>query len=394
MSNIHRVIITGGWGYGNIGDEAILRYTYKDLKNVFPEKEIIVLSYNENETTYHHKLRSMSSVHKILKGNDMNIKKTYLNMMLSNTIPMCLNDYASMFDTNTVLIMAGGGYFNDHWKESFYSRLCEINIAKLKGAKVVIIGQTIGPFSNKKNRTLAKKEIEKVDFIDVRDETSYFLLRNLLNTEVHLSCDSVIRNGKENKSIPKNRVGIMYERKRPYTKTDTSKMMFRLKQIYYVISGKYQKFENQMCDLVRKIHLFYPRTEVYFLQSTAWHEDKVNLITSKSGADSIKYGLDINSYLEEISKCKLIITTNMHPSIIATSIGIPAITISHTYKIDDYMKLIELQELIVYDINMSEIKQKIDYCFNNYNNIEEQLIKNNGRLNEKLDDLYDRLKEL
>ena len=32
---IKKIIITGGWGYGNIGDEAILKYTYLDLKKFF-----------------------------------------------------------------------------------------------------------------------------------------------------------------------------------------------------------------------------------------------------------------------------------------------------------------------------------------------------------------------
>lgn len=43
-----KIVLSGGWGYGNLGDEAILRATVRILNKIYVNPQITVLSFNPN----------------------------------------------------------------------------------------------------------------------------------------------------------------------------------------------------------------------------------------------------------------------------------------------------------------------------------------------------------
>ncbi|UVO98885.1 hypothetical protein NXV86_02235 [Bacteroides sp. BFG-257] len=45
-----RIILSGGWGFGNLGDDAILLASIKILKWKYPLSNIVVLTNNVKET--------------------------------------------------------------------------------------------------------------------------------------------------------------------------------------------------------------------------------------------------------------------------------------------------------------------------------------------------------
>lgn len=65
-SMLRKIVISAGWGYGNIGDEAILKYTYIDLCNEFPSVPIQVLSFDTEITSFHHFFDANPNLHKII----------------------------------------------------------------------------------------------------------------------------------------------------------------------------------------------------------------------------------------------------------------------------------------------------------------------------------------
>ena len=396
-SMLRKIVISAGWGYGNIGDEAILKYTYINLCNEFPSIPIQVLSFDTEITSFHHSFDANPNLHKIIKSNAGKNYKTYCMNILNGQIEMpdYIVEYEEQFDDETMFVMAGGGYFNDHWSESFYAHLCEIYIAARRHAKIAMIGQTIGPFSNNRNRELFKSMLRYVDYIDVRDQTSYDVLKSLLgNREIHLSCDAVIRNGAYNqKETREKRIAIMYQRKRPYTKPDTSRLSYRISQIFHLVTGQSLIFTHRLCGLIRELHALYPDYEIVFLQSTNWRESEIEKIVKRSKADGVKFNNNIDEYIMEIAQSDLVITTNMHPAIIATTMGIPAIAISHTYKIDDYMKLIGQKNCIFYNIEIKKICSMTDDLLNNIQ-IRKELLNANEYLRKRLNEVYSSLKAL
>jgi polysaccharide pyruvyl transferase WcaK-like protein len=76
-----------------------------------------------------------------------------------------------------VVVMGGSGYFNDTWKDALPSRIWEIRFAKAVGTRLMIYGQTVGPFSEENCTNLLKDSLCDVAYIAYRDVQSAKTLR-------------------------------------------------------------------------------------------------------------------------------------------------------------------------------------------------------------------------
>ena len=83
------ILISGYYGYGNTGDEAILSVMIKDLRAQIPGVEIFVVSGNPKETKARYLVGSISH-------NDL--------QAIISTIKMC-----------DLVILGGGGLLHDYW---------------------------------------------------------------------------------------------------------------------------------------------------------------------------------------------------------------------------------------------------------------------------------------
>jgi polysaccharide pyruvyl transferase WcaK-like protein len=84
-----RVLIAGYYGFGNTGDEAILAAMLEDLRALMPELEVCVVSGDPLETRASHGVSAVTFTD--LAG---------------------IRDAAERAD---LLILGGGGLFQDHW---------------------------------------------------------------------------------------------------------------------------------------------------------------------------------------------------------------------------------------------------------------------------------------
>jgi len=83
------ILISGYYGYGNTGDEAILSAMIEDFRTRIPEVEIVVVSGNPEETKTHHHvdaiaLANLQLIIRTINGSDF-------------------------------VILGGGGLFHDYW---------------------------------------------------------------------------------------------------------------------------------------------------------------------------------------------------------------------------------------------------------------------------------------
>ena len=67
-----KMILSGGWSYGNLGDEAILMASVKLLHQLFPDYIIVTLLYKKNETVKYLKefnyVQTEKSLHSLMYG--------------------------------------------------------------------------------------------------------------------------------------------------------------------------------------------------------------------------------------------------------------------------------------------------------------------------------------
>lgn len=164
-----RVLISGYYGFGNSGDEAILQAVYANIQSVMDGNvEISVLSNEPEETRrrygYHttHRFHFRSVLQAIRKCD--------------------------------VLVSGGGSLLQDRTStRSLLYYLSIIYLSELMGKKVMLYANGIGPVRKKNNRRLVRWLLNKADIITLRDENSAKELRNMgvINKRLYVTGDPV-----------------------------------------------------------------------------------------------------------------------------------------------------------------------------------------------------------
>lgn len=356
-----RIILSGGWSYGNIGDEAIAYSTYSMVKKTWPEAEIIVLSYDTDNFQKHHAIRAMESVHKIVEKKSIAFSE--IEAAVEDPMEYGLEEFASLFqnERQVLFLICGGGYWHEGWTSMYISKAIEIEMASKNNAKIAVIGQSIGPIIEGSLKANIKELLSKCHYINVRDNATFEFLQGIgVGENLILGVDTanvisdfikVIKGGEE------AYVNIMLS-----GYTDYVSMGSRIKK------GKIKKFLSKCISKISpKRYLYYKRLSKFvcslsqdlglhlnFVMSTDWWWDKKAICRITKGIDKNKWtlyeNLNMQDMCEILAKGKVIVSSKMHPLIISNSYEVPSIAISYNFKIDNYMK----------DIHREK------YCYKNY----------------------------
>lgn len=183
-----KYLLTGGWGFGNLGDDAILLSTISLIYDSDPKAQIGVLSYRKNDTKNLLNLASYKTVdvyesvqHTIFRNEFelqfmerlhtrgqrfvlwwyYKIESVWLKLsrgsLLSDKLIACvfvrLRRIVSKYD---FFCMAGGGYINN-WRAALITKYIETCIAKQCALRLITFGQSIGPFESDYYKNMAIK---------------------------------------------------------------------------------------------------------------------------------------------------------------------------------------------------------------------------------------------
>ena len=361
-----KLVISGGWSYGNIGDEVILLSTMNLLEHYFPDTEKIYTSFNVDNfrKLYGEKYKVVKSIHKILS-----INKLFTHDIINyNYEGICkhkgvfgMSKYSSLFDRDTVFVMSGGGYFTEDWNSQIVSRFTEIKIALDAGAKVVLIGQSIGPITKPDYIDAAKKLFGQCSYISVRDRSSKKLLDSFnINKSISLSPDlAVTISDWIKKQIGEDVIGIMPASYSPYVFSDKTNNLKKLNEndkSHYMLTYKNIISELSKHKKIRIILSTEWENDIHFAKQIAGDLNNCEFVFCKSGYELCR----------EVSRTSFFISTKMHPMIIASSFGIPVIGISYNFKVDDYLQLIGEGDCCFKNFSF-EYKDVIDKYYEKYN---------------------------
>lgn len=149
-----RVLLSGYYGFGNVGDEAILASTIESLREKRPGIEVSVLSANPAETA-----------------------RTY---SVDAYQRMSLRDVASGILSCDLVVFGGGSLLQDD--TSFRSLLYYLSVifsSRALGKPVVIYANGVGPLRSVTGRLLTKLALSLVRKVTVRDPESEKLLKRI-----------------------------------------------------------------------------------------------------------------------------------------------------------------------------------------------------------------------
>lgn len=341
-----KILVSGGWSYGNIGDEAIAAATIQLVARYFPGCPVTYTAYDPQDFARNHGIAAQPSLHSVL--GPLNGDKAALEKLLRCPGDPRLQSFNRLVDADTVLIMSGGGYFHEHWTSQFYARLLEIRLAKRAGAKVALVGQSIGPVYSDAGRRLLEKALNMCDYISVRDTSTQALLGQLkLQIPVHVSPDVALITRDIFPACPKQALPVVnvmpaaFSSYVPNTQRRApNKWVQKLKKR---LSPAGIRYARQFKKLVKALALS-PDCKLQFVLSTTWRWDR-------EFVDSLVKGIPADSYIihscetfdalcTQLSAGDAIISTKMHPLIVSASYGSIPLGISYNYKVDDFMALI------------------------------------------------------
>ena len=344
-------IISGYYGFKNIGDDAMLMAIINNLREYKCGIRVAVLSRDPSET------RKVYGVHSIKRTDLANI---FLAMRKAK-----------------LFIYGGGNLIQDKTStRSLFYYLSTIWLAKLMGLKVMFYANGIGPLNKNINMKLTEKIMNQVNVITLRESISLRELERLhidrprvvvtadpaMAVEIDADTDAEDILLKEGISLPGPFVGFSV---RPWEGLEAyAPIIARL--------ADYMAEKYKIKPVFIPMH--YPG-DVYAAQEVAAG------MKSKGFIVTDKYG--VSQTLALVSKMEMLIGMRLHALIFAASLGIPMIGLSYEPKIDGFLQYIgQVSAGDVRRLEFENLKALADNVWNNRQAIANQLKKDSARFKE------------
>lgn len=316
---MYKILISGYYGFNNIGDEAILKGLLDGIRKKLSPVDILVLSKFPDFTAKKHDVRAI---------NRINIFKL-------------LREMRSM----DLLVSGGGSLFQDVTsKRSIAYYIGIIWLAKkIFGKKVMIYSQGIGPVQKRYNRFLLGRMLSCVDVINVRDEKSKLeLIRLGVSKEILVTTDTVFNIERPGPKRGKNILEKMDKaRDKPYIGISVR---------YWQENNERIKTETaKLCEMIVR-HCGYRPVLIPF----HFHEDLKLMKEIHASLDEnlkkevliMEDYLYVEDYLSLIGHMDIMVAMRLHGLIFAVLMGVYPIGISYDPKIQSFMQMIKRDEAV------------------------------------------------
>ncbi len=310
MNNKFKIVISGYYGHGNFGDEAILKVTLSELKNTFDNPEIKVLSKIPD-------LKAIAECDLFISGGGS-----------------LLQDVTSI---RSLLYYLGLLYFAIYLKK-----------------KTMIYAQGIGPVKTKPGKYLLKNILKKVDLITVRDEQSARLLKAMgINSEITADPVWAMDYYPLNRHRDKINVGIQL---RKWPSLNKNKLKALAKSIESIFKSH---------DVVINLISLQDKSDIAVLNSFKERLDgfEVNILS----------GLTTDEALDCLTGMDYLIAMRLHACLVATKYSVPFLAIAYDPKVKHLAKEASAPYVSVRDMNFNMLSNAIKYLINEKDKVKANL---------------------
>ncbi|HOM02309.1 MAG TPA: polysaccharide pyruvyl transferase CsaB [Acetivibrio sp.] len=335
-------IISGYYGFKNIGDDAMLMAIIDNLRMYRKDLRILVLSKNPLET---------GLVYNVDSINRFNLLKI-LHIMKNSKL----------------FINGGGSLIQDNTStRSLVYYLGMIWLAKKMGMKVMIYANGIGPLNKEKNRRLTKKVVNQVDVITLREELSCEELRNLniQKPNIKVTADPAFT--------------IMPEKNERINQLLISEGIDPNEQFIGISVrrwGEHEKYENVIAALADYIVEKYGVKPLFIAMHYPGDLAIIQNIMSKMKHKSfvISHKPTVSEMLGIIGKTQMLIGMRLHALIFAASLGIPVIGMVYEPKVEGFMQYVkQVSAGHVSSLELEHMKRLVDETWENRESIKKDL---------------------
>jgi len=395
---MYKVLLINNYCSLNRGSAAMAISTAISIKNYLPDVKIINLSSNPNLDSKVYNPYGIKCVRRKLSVLEpfyfiLFLLWFFINNYLRINLPILLKKHFKEYADSDLIIDIVGDSFNDiEGKVPFLFYCYGICIGLIAKKKVLIYPQSIGPFHSLLGRKLAKRILNGVQFIFVREDISYqYLLDFKINTPISKSPDiafllPVSSHDKINKIFIKEDIDIDSKPIIGISANELIGILFK--------ENEYDNYINELTILINYIvesfdayvilipHVFSPNND----------DRKINEILYTRVKDNVKPNLKLirNIYSPEelkgiISHFDIFIGARMHANIAALSTGVPTFALAYSHKTHGIMQLLGQEYYIcnIKNITCKELTSKVNSLWENRTKIRNDLLVNKKMLYEK-----------
>lgn len=364
-----KIGIVGNYGNDNNGDEAILLSIIKQVTSTFNigSEQLTVFSNNPEQTAKRYGVSSFPLYYK--NGNAV---KTFFKTYRLN------KEIVKTFD---LLIIGGGGILMDLYKREAPLYGSYAMMAKNSNTPYVIYGCGAGPLLSGLGKWFIRYMCKHAESVSVRDPESAELLRQIgVKEDVQIIGDPAfsLRQVAEEKSSVPTKIGITAV---PYY--NAGYWPEGNPAIYNdYVEGMAQNLDNLAAQ--HDVELTFFATK--FPQDADVTKDIQQKMTHKEKTSIIDDNLLPDMILDVTAQQDIIIGTRLHSLILATCTETPIMAISYHHKVNDFMKLAELE---AYAFPIGDIHKQDTLFVDAFNDMKEnwpETINNTKKLSQQLYD--------
>lgn len=368
-----RVLIIEAYTDANVGSAALIENAAGIAKSLFGEPNVSILAQNKEAVE---KFSGIPTKHEVFilplsKNRFFQIRWLFVNFIWMSVhalvrllrIPVPVEFYTfnrekrdsiRLIQESHLCISIGAERLNDNFFLALPYSLFSLWVIKSYKKKLILFPQTVGPFYFRISRFFVRKILNKCDLIYARDKKSLTLLRSLNIKERKLKFVSDI--ALLQKKAPVNEVKDICKKENVPVNEGKLAGVSALRWSYFKSKGgsNYEQYIQAIADACDHLienkgyHVVFVPTNVKIngcreddiatarevLEAMA-NKNKVTLISSLYTPAQIK-GI--------FSLMDIFIATRMHACILSTSVFTPTVSINYQFKLNEYMKLIGMED--------------------------------------------------
>lgn len=318
------MFVTGYYGFGNAGDEAILETLLRHLRALRSDLAFTITSADPAETAAAYGVDSVlwSDSGAILEA----IRSSSLVLIGGGGI---FHDYWG-FDPHTLLT-------DDHWGISFYTG--PALLGALLGKRVMLYAIGVGPLFSEHARQYTRIACEAAHVITVRDSASAGLLTELdiPPQQIQLTADPAFDFAVPPAPAPtKSQIGIGLRNWNIGVYPDfwERQVAAALDQFLDTHPGEavflpFQRLDSDLEDDLAVARRVYGRMR---------NQDRCRVVDARATPSQLA---------SEIAACDLVLGMRLHASILAAAARVPVVSLSYDTKVDEAMQRVALEDLTV-----------------------------------------------
>lgn len=337
------VIISGYYGFNNVGDDAMLKAIIQSMRKVNPGIKISVLSKKPVEASLNY---DVPSIHRL---NFISVYRTMKKAKL--------------------FIYGGGNILQDNTStRSLMFYVATAWLAKKMNLKIMFYANGIGPLKKSSNIKRTKRILNCADVITVREELSMKELSKMGITTPHieLSADPALTLS-------------------PQYSFDTDKILeqeglnegnryigFSVRKCYGLDKKLQQNYENVIAQAAEYAYEKYGLIPVFIpMQKPIDIDSSLDIAKKiKVPAKVIKDVYGVDETLAIIKKMDLLVGTRLHSLVFALISDVPFSAIIYEPKIEGFLKHLGRSPAgHVSSIDFDTLKKDIDYTYHNIGKI-------------------------